>query len=138
MNFILFIFYFLSVGPSNDTHTLTINITNIETVKGTLEIGLFNSGERFLEEGQALKTISVKVKSGSETVIIEDLPKGTYAISMYHDENADGECNRNFLGIPTEPYGFSNNFRPRFAAPTFKDCQFYLESNKTLKIKLKG
>lgn len=126
------------VSPSNDTNTLTIHVTNIENIEGTLEIAIFNSNERFLEEGQALKTISVKVKANSHTVAFKDLPKGSYAVSMYHDENADGECNRNFMGIPKEPYGFSNNFHPKFSAPTFKDCEFYLDSNKTLKIELRG
>jgi len=69
-------------------------------------------------------------------LVINDLPKGDYAISMYHDKNADGKCNLNFLGVPTEPYGFSNNFRPKFSAPTFTDCQFNLNTNETLKIKL--
>lgn len=126
------------MSPLDDANRLTINITNIENIQGTLEIGLFNNNERFLEEGQAFKTISVKVQADSETVVIENLPKGNYAISMYHDKNADGKCNRNFLGIPTEPYGFSNNFRPKFSAPTFEDCQFVLTSNQSLKIELKN
>jgi uncharacterized protein (DUF2141 family) len=138
MNYILIICSLFFVDPPNETHTLTINITNIERMQGTVEIGLFNSKDRFLEEGQAMKTLSIKVKNSSETVVIKDLPKGIYAVSMYHDENADGKLNSNFLGIPSEPYGFSNNFRPKFSAPTFKDCQFSLKSNHTLNIKLKG
>ncbi|SRX52452.1 DUF2141 domain-containing protein [Aequorivita sp. CIP111184] len=138
MNYLVLFFYLLFGSPSNETNNLTINITNIENIQGTLEIGLFNNNERFLEEGQAFKTISVKVQADSETVVIKNLPKGTYAISMYHDENADGKCNRNFLGIPTEPYGFSNNFRPKFSAPTFEDCQFAIKSNHSLKIVLKN
>nr|WP_262913879.1 DUF2141 domain-containing protein [Aequorivita vitellina] len=126
------------LNPTPETHTLTINITDIENVEGTLEVAIFNTNERFLEEGQALKTISVKVKAKSQTVVFTDLPKGNYAVSMYHDENSDGKCNRNFMGIPKEPYGFSNNFRPKFSAPTFQDCQFYLAENHTMKISLKG
>ncbi len=138
MNYLVLFFYLFFVSPSDKANSLTINITNIENIQGTLEIGLFNNNERFLEEGQAFKTISVKVQADSETVVIENLPKGNYAISMYHDKNADGKCNRNFLGIPTEPYGFSNNFRPKFSAPTFEDCQFVLTSNQSLKIELKN
>ena len=138
MNYLIILISLLFISPTNEKKVLTINITNIETIKGTIEIGIFNTNERFLEEGQAFKTISVKVRADSHTVVFKDLPKGNYAVSMYHDVNADGECNRNFMGIPKEPYGFSNNFRPRFSAPTFKDCEFVLDSNKTLKIELKG
>ena len=66
----------------------------------------------------------------------KDVPKGDYAISIYHDVNADKECNMNFIGIPKEPYGFSNNFRPKFAKPTFNDCKIELSTDKSITIKL--
>tara|TARA_R110002050_G_scaffold54521_3_gene123256 strand:- start:397 stop:813 length:417 start_codon:yes stop_codon:yes gene_type:complete len=138
VNYLIILLSLLFISPSSEKKVLTLNITNIETIKGTIEIGIFNTNERFLEEGQAYKTTSVKVTADKHTVVFKDLPPGNYAVSMYHDVNADGECNRNFMGIPKEPYGFSNNFRPRFSAPTFKDCEFTLDSNKTLKIELKG
>lgn len=138
MNYLVLFFYLLFISPSTKTNTLTINVTNIENIEGSLEVAIFATDERFLEEGQALKTISVNVKANSQTVVFRDLPKGNYAVSMYHDENSDGECNRNFMGIPKEPYGFSNNFRPKFSAPTFKDCQFYLAENHSIEIALRG
>lgn len=133
MNYLAIFFYLLFATPS-ETNTLTINISNIENVQGNLRLGLFNSSEGFLEKDRAFKTILVAVKGNRQTIIIEDLPVGTYAISMYHDENADGECNRNFMGIPTEAYAFSNNFRPKFSAPSFEDCEFSLNSDQTLEI----
>lgn len=124
------------MNTPSETHTLTVTIENINRLEGTLEIGLFDNGERFLEEGQAYKSISIEVKNDSETFVIKDLPKGNYAISLYHDENANGVCDRNFFGIPKEPYAFSNNYKPKFSAPTFEDCQFELTSDKTMKIHL--
>lgn len=136
MNYIIIFFSLLFMNTTSDTHTLTITIVNIKNMEGTLEIAVFNNGDRFLEEGQAYKTISVDVKSDSETVAVKDLEKGTYAISMYHDVNSNGECDRNFIGIPKEPYAFSNNYRPKFSAPNFTDCQFELTSDKAVKIEL--
>lgn len=138
MTYLLLYFYVFFIGTINETNTLTIHITNIENVEGTLEVAIFNSDERFLEEGQALKTISVKVKANAQTVVFKNLPSGNYAVSMYHDENSDGDFNRNFMGIPKEPYGFSNNFHPKFSAPKFEDCQFYLDADHTIEIALKG
>lgn len=124
------------MNSSSDTHTLTVTIDNIKNMEGTLEVGLFNEKGRFLEEGQAFKSISVDVENGTETFVFKDLPKGDYAISLYHDENANGTCDRNFFGIPKEPYAFSNNFKPKFSPPTFKDCQFKLTEDKSMKIEL--
>lgn len=67
---------------------------------------------------------------------ITDLPKGECAISMCPDENSDNECNRNFMGIPKEAYGFSNNIKPKFGSPKYKDCKFIFSENKTLAIKM--
>jgi uncharacterized protein (DUF2141 family) len=56
-------------------------------------------------------------KSGlkDSTIVFEfDLPKpGNYAIAILDDENSNGELDRNFLGIPVEGFGFSNNFVAR-------------------------
>lgn len=136
MNYLLVLFTILFINLPTETRKLTLSISNIKHIEGTLEIGLFNNGDRFLEEGQAYKTISVEVKSSSEVVVIKDLPMGTYAVSMYHDKNSNGECDRNFFGIPKEPYGFSNNFKPKFSAPTFEDCKFELTVDDSLSIKL--
>lgn len=136
MHYLALYFYLLFATTHGETNTLTINISNIENIQGNLKLGLFNSNEGFLERDRAFKTISVKVKSNTEIVVIENLPSGNYAISMYHDENSDDECNRNFMGIPTEAYAFSNNFKPKFSAPSFEDCEFQLNSDQTLKIVL--
>ncbi len=134
-NLLIFLVSFIINAP-DDTKELTLTINNIKHLKGTIEIGVFSNGERFLEEGQAYKTISVAVSGNSQTVVIKNLPKGNYAVSLYHDKNSNGKCDRNFLGIPKEPYAFSNNFKPKFSAPTFKDCEFLLVSNHSMEISL--
>lgn len=121
---------------SNDNPKLTVNVSNFESVKGTLVIGVFNSGKDFLKEGAAIKNYIFEVDGKSKQIIISDLPKGEYALSMYHDENSDGECNRNFLGIPKEGYGFSNNIKPKFSAPSFDECKFTLQKDTSLDVKL--
>jgi len=49
----------------------------------------------------------------------EDIPPGTYALAVIHDENMNGKLDTQWLGIPTEGYGFSNDVRARFGAPSF-------------------
>ncbi len=133
----LFLYIALSLGfISSDNPKLTLNVTNIESVKGNLVVGVFNTHENFLQDGSAIKTYTFKVDSTTKQIVISDLPKGDYAISMYHDENSDDECNRNFLGIPKEGYAFSNNVKPKFSAPSFDECKFTLSEDTSLAIKM--
>ena len=60
-------------------------------------------------------------------VTFEDLPYGTYAITILHDENGNLKVDANFLGIPKEGYGFSNNARNLFRAPKFEEAKFELK-----------
>lgn len=136
MNYLILFFAFLFINAPTKTSELTVTISNIENIEGSLEIGLYNDGEHFMEAGHTFRSVSVEVNSNSETFVIKGLPKGTYAISMYHDENSNGICDRNFFGIPNEPYAFSNNFKPKFSRPTFADCQFNLNSNSSMNIEL--
>ncbi|NRA13315.1 MAG: DUF2141 domain-containing protein [Crocinitomicaceae bacterium] len=57
-----------------------------------------------------------------------------FGFCIYHDQNDDGKCNKNLIGIPIEPYAFSNNFRPRFSKPKFSDGSFYAKEAKTITI----
>jgi uncharacterized protein (DUF2141 family) len=126
----------LVMQQPTDNPRLTIQISNIEKLKGEIKIGVFNKESHFLKEGAAIKNYSVKVDKNTAVLTITDLPKGEYAISMYHDENMDKKMNTNFIGIPKESYGFSNNIRPRMSAPKYKDCKFSFSENTTLNIKL--
>lgn len=136
MNYLLLFFTLIFINGSNETKDLTLTISNIKHIEGSLRIAIFNEGERFLELGQAYRTISVEVNNNSEVVVIKDLPVGTYAVSLYHDINSNDKCDRNFLGIPKEPYAFSNNFKPKFSAPSFEDCKFEFTTDDSQNIDL--
>lgn len=127
-------FFLLSSVFATDNPKLTLHIQNIDAIKGKIIIGVFNTDKDFLKDGVAIKNYSIDVNETSETIIIDDLSKGEYAISLYHDENSDNECNRNFLGIPKEGYGFSNNVKPKFSPPSYEACKFLLTTDVVMKI----
>ena len=133
---LMFCLVFLAIQQPTERPQLTIKISNIEKLKGDIKIGVFNTDTNFLKEGAAIKNYSIKVDKNTAVLTITDLPKGEYAVSMYHDENSDAKMNTNFFGIPKEPYGFSNNIQPRMSAPKYKDCKFSFAENTTLQIKL--
>jgi|SRR5690554_1752826 len=133
---LLLCFSILAGFVSNESPQLTIRIENIETLEGDIRIGVFNTSDKFLTQGSTFKNYKIAVKNAVETIIIDDLPKGEYAFLLYHDKNADGKMNRNFLGIPKEPFGFSNNVKPKFSMPTFEECKFLLDENLELQVNL--
>ncbi len=131
--FIILLFYTqLCLGQ---TAKLSLIIENISIAKGNLEIGIYNDAKSFPKEDKEYKALKHSVISKKETLTLV-LPVGEYAIAVFHDKNANGKCDRNLLRIPTEAYGFSNNVKPRFSAPNFKDAKFKLDKDKTIKIKL--
>jgi uncharacterized protein (DUF2141 family) len=67
----------------------------------------------------------IKAKRGETTHRFENLPPGQYAVQVIHDENDNGKFDSNFLGIPSEGYGFSNNPRV-MRRPTFEEARFDL------------
>jgi uncharacterized protein (DUF2141 family) len=115
---------------------LRLTVTGFETVSGTINIGLFNNADDFPKGDKEYRLTIKEVKDKVFTYVFKDLPVGEYAIALYHDENMDDECNRNFLGIPKEGYGFSKNFKPVFSAPSFDDTKFNLTENKSITITL--
>jgi uncharacterized protein (DUF2141 family) len=134
-----FFFLLISFTLQNSfaqTADLTLTVTGFETVSGTINIGLFNNADDFPKGDKEYKLVILDVSGDEMTYIFKDLPQGEYAIALYHDENKDDECNRNFLGIPKEGYGFSNNFKPTFSAPSFDDTKFQLKEDKSIKIAL--
>lgn len=125
---------FGTVGMSAQ-NALTINITNLVPSKGNIEIGIFNKAEGFLKPGKqiAQKTVKAVGKSISYTF---NLPKGDYAVAVYQDENSNRKCDTNMIGIPTEGFGFSNNYRPKLSAPSFSQTKFSINGNKSITISL--
>ena len=125
MKFIFLLLFCLTWGDYQHTDTvdLKILVTNINTLKGSIELGVFNNSKTFLKKGGEYKTYSQKVTGDTIIFYLNGLKKDDYAITIYHDINSDNKCNMSFWGIPSEPYGFSRNFKPKYSKPSFDDCK---------------
>lgn len=96
-------------------------IEGFNEVKGEVRVAVFNSSEKFTKDPVYAVVIPVDGKSVEWS--IPNLPFGEYAIAVYHDKNENGKLDTNFLGIPKESYGFSNNARGRFGPASWKDAK---------------
>ena len=130
--FVITIFLFLSEHLK--AHELKINISKLK--KGKIGIVIFDSEDGFPKE--ANKAIFKAFKDPSEFPLILKFTDGKYAISIFQDSNNNTKLDTNFLGIPKEDFGFSNNKIGLFGPPSFKESSIELFSDKSIEIELKG
>ena len=123
--FLTFILLFSGVK----THKLYIHISGISKIKGSLFIAVFRATDDFPVFGKQFKGIVKEVEGKSQNYNFDDLPEGEYALAIYQDENRNKILDKNLLGIPTEIYGFSNNARRSFSAPSFQEAKFKLNKD---------
>lgn len=88
---------------------LDVTITDIREPKGYLLVALVNSDAAWNNEARPVAAQKVPAARGEVKLRFEGLAPGKYAVQVMHDENENDQLDTNFLGIPTEGYGFSNN-----------------------------
>lgn len=114
---------------------LTIVVNNIEEIKGRILIGVFEKEEDYPIEDKMFRALAIRVDGKAVSGAVK-VPKGEYAIALFHDVNNDEICNTNWFGIPREAFGFSNNIRPFFSLPAFDKVKVNVEENKKIEISL--
>lgn len=113
-------------------HRLTVEIEPVEYKKGILHLAIYDSEESFPDAAEPYRKQKVKVDPTQPlSITIEALPPGRYALAIYLDENENDELDKNMLGIPKEPYGFSNNPRAKWSAPRFDEIAFEMNAAAT-------
>ena len=103
-----------------------VKILNIRNSTGAVACALFESSVGFPSEFLHFATniMVIRIRHSKARCDFEDIPPGTYALAVVHDENFNGKLDTNFLGIPTEGYGFSNDATAALGAPSFSAASF--------------
>ena len=114
-------------GESRPTGTITVTMVGFRNEKGFMRISLFDSKKGFPgDHTRAVRTGSGRIQNGAAAFTFADVPHGTYAIAVLHDENGNGKMDTNAIGIPKEGGGASNDAKARFGPPKFDDAKFVL------------
>jgi uncharacterized protein (DUF2141 family) len=132
--FFLVVYLIVSASSLEDGVTLEVNVNGIITKEGNVHVALFREQDSFPTHGKQFKGQVIPVKSTLVTATFMNLKPGTYAIAVFHDRNKNGKLDKNIFGAPTESYGFSNNARSTFSAPSFSAASFELKNDLQLKI----
>src|SRR6185437_6214820 len=99
--------------------TVHVTITGLHSNKGEVILLLYNSEDGFPKDhAKAYRTAASIISNSICTIDLQNVPEGTYAIAFFHDENNNGILESNFLGLPAEGVGTSDNGTAFIGPPT--------------------
>lgn len=131
----------IQAGGTTETRVtrLTVRLTGAGSDAGAVWVGLYPDEAAF-DGRDEIASATLPVSGGTAETTFEALAPGVYGVIAFHDANGDGDFTRNFIGIPQERYGFSNNPRPRFRAARWSEAAFELggEVETSITVQLMG
>lgn len=129
--FVLVLFVLTLNGFSQDKGDLIIEISGFRNDEGKVAVSVHDHDAGFPggEESRVAGAV-VEIRNQQARAVIEGLPFGEYAISVFHDENDNGELDTNWIGMPKEGVGASNNAKSRMGPPKYADAKFQFSQNE--------
>ena len=118
---------------------ISVTAAGLRSDDGKVLVYLYSSKKGFpTKPAKAIRKKTGTIKDGKAYVSLTDVPHGTYAVSVIHDEDGDGKLDTNWLGIPKEGVGVSLNAKGKAGPPKYKDAKFVLDADeKKLKITIR-
>ena len=123
-----------TVLSAQNNYSITVKIEDADSDEGQMFVALYDAEGDFLSK--TYKTAKTDIINQQCRITFIDVPEGTYAISIFHDENNNGKLDKNYFGIPKEDYGCSNNATGFMGPPKWKDAKFSLNKDESIIIKL--
>jgi uncharacterized protein (DUF2141 family) len=135
---IVFAAVFFGTLFSQSPLSMTIHVSGLKEHVGQLMISLYNTPDAFpTKPQQAIALKKVPVTASTMNVVLENIPEGTYAVAVFHDENSNGKLDTKWYGAPDEGTGASRDAKGSFAPPSFDDAKFeFTNSTDTIKISI--
>ena len=122
------LFCVISILSFGQKREIVVNIDGFRTDKGKCLLSLFNNKKGFpSNQEKAVYVTFGRIQNRKLTLVIKDMAIGEYAIAVVHDENDNNKLDTNFLGIPKEGIGVSNNAKSIMGPPSYEDSKFQLK-----------
>jgi uncharacterized protein (DUF2141 family) len=125
----------LAMAPSVLAGELKLELHGNSLAGNLVRVAIYsaNAPQQFPSDIEYYRGVVSEASADHLTVTIADLPPGKYAVAAYVDNNRNGRQDKNFLGVPKESYGFSNDARGRFGPPNFAEAAFDIGENSVTK-----
>jgi len=106
--------------------TQTTLLLELETpqTNGRIAVAIYRDAESFRKSENPVRTYMLQRTGAVTSIYVQGLQPGRYAIAAFQDTDGDGKLSKGALGIPREPFGFSNGARARFGLPAFDAAAF--------------
>lgn len=130
----------LGVSEMNYSWSAQIHVSfeQLPSHKGELSYLLFANEKGFPDQDEkSIRKGSIILSEGVGSFEILNVSDGEYALSVIHDENSNNKLDTNFLGIPKEAFGFSNNPTIFMGPPDFEEASFKVKDQTKINIKMK-
>ena len=130
---------FSAAVSAAENPNLQVIATNVQSDEGQVIVRVYDKADDWLSDRyRTFKSVTVAGNRIGDSVTVELLlPPGDYALSVFQDIDDDTKLKSNFIGIPKEPAALSNNARPKFGPPKYKDAVFTIGSEPVVqKLKL--
>ena len=130
----LFIFLYQSyIIAQTPTGKIIVQVNGFKNNNGKARLLIFSTKEKQFfpkDKDKAYAKYVVPIKDNKVLFTFENLPFGDYAISVHHDEDNNGKVNTNFIGIPAESLGASNDAKGFFGPPSFEKAKVTLNKEQ--------
>ncbi|MBK8705560.1 MAG: DUF2141 domain-containing protein [Saprospiraceae bacterium] len=127
----LFAFLIATAGlwDAPQTGNLVISIEADVKKRGNIHVAVFQNEKAFSKKSGGVFEKVLSYSGGAKYGLeVPALAYGRYSVAVFQDLNGNGRLDANTLGVPTEPYGFSNNPKVKWSAPTFDETAVSLKS----------
>jgi uncharacterized protein (DUF2141 family) len=124
----------LLVTPLAMAEPLSLSIKGVSSDKGQVVIQVYSNSKNWMSDKAGEILLQQKVPAAqllANTEVVLPLAYGSYAIQVYHDTDSNNELKTNWIGIPREPVGISNNAKGKMGPPSFKDAVFVFDEKNT-------
>jgi uncharacterized protein (DUF2141 family) len=111
---------------------LIVEVSGLREAKGEVAVTLYpDDAKRFLAPHKKMARVRATARAPTTTACFWLPAPGYYAVAIYHDENANRDFDRNFIGLPAEGFAFSNNPPTPVALPSFRSVRFKAGAGET-------
>ena len=114
---------------------LTIRVENVLPAGGILRLGVYDAARYPDDDSKPIASADVSAVPGETVITLRGIPPGTYAVQTFQDVNGNDKMDTSWIGLPLEPFGFSQDAKPFLSKPSFDDVKFVLvagENNQVI------